>query len=251
MKLHILVEGAADMRFLETWLPRLIPNHTFAIYPHQGKGKLPTNPNLAVHPRRRGLLDQLPGKLRAFGRSLKADTDRVFVLVDCDEQDCVDLKTRLIAILDSCDPAPETKFRIAIRETEAFFLGDLPAIKKAYPKSKSKFILPLEPDEIEDPAETIAKIVGSTSERKIEWAEMIGRQLTLSWHQNKSSSFRTLCQGLLTHCGEKLPSAKTSTSAPPTRASMFPRSSASAASNNARACFRSPGVAPLFSQVIA
>ena len=39
-------------------------------------------------------------------------------------------------VLDSCDPKPQACFCLAIEEGEAWFLGDIPAIKQAYPKAK-------------------------------------------------------------------------------------------------------------------
>src|SRR5580700_5258784 len=136
MRLHILVEGRAEEAFLREWLPRLLPAHSFIVLPHQGKGRLSADPKKKPDPKQRGLLDQLPAKLRAYGKTLNADTDRVVVLVDLDDQDCVDLKKRLKMVLQYCDPKPTVLFRIAIEETEAFFLGDPPAVKKAYPKAK-------------------------------------------------------------------------------------------------------------------
>ena len=46
----------------------------------------------------------------------------------------------LQAVLDTCDPRPKTRFCIAIEEGEAWFLGDIPAIKIAYPKAKDAVI---------------------------------------------------------------------------------------------------------------
>lgn len=85
MRLHILVEGRAEEAFLKGWLPRLLPAHSFIIIPHQGKGSLPVNPKRRPDPKKRGLLDQLAAKLRAFGKTLKSETDRVVVLVDLDD----------------------------------------------------------------------------------------------------------------------------------------------------------------------
>src|SRR5437899_11225286 len=116
MRLHILVEGRAEEVFLTEWLPRFLPAHPFIIISHQGKGRLSANPKKKPDPKQRGLLDQLPAKLRAFGKTLNADTDRVVVLVDLDDQDCHDLKKRLKLLLKHCDPAPTVLFRIAIEE---------------------------------------------------------------------------------------------------------------------------------------
>jgi hypothetical protein len=45
-------------------------------------------------------------------------------------------REELYAILKACEPQPKTRFCVAIEEGEAWFLGDIPALKKAYPKVK-------------------------------------------------------------------------------------------------------------------
>src|SRR5258708_38364111 len=117
MRLHFLVEGPGEVAFLNEWLPRFIPAHSFIIIPHQGKGRLSADPKKKPDPKQRGLLDQLPAKLRAFGKTLNPDTDRVVVLVDLDDQDCHDLKKRLKKAQKDCNPEPTVLFRIAIEET--------------------------------------------------------------------------------------------------------------------------------------
>ena len=41
-----------------------------------------------------------------------------------------------MGLLNTCNPRPEVRFCFAIEEGEAWFLGDIAAIKKAYPKAK-------------------------------------------------------------------------------------------------------------------
>src|SRR5207245_5650551 len=110
MKLHILVEGRAEEAFLKGWLPRLVPAHSFIIIPHEGKGRLSGDPKKKPDPKQRGLLDQLPARLRAFGKALASYTDRVVVLVDLDDQECRDLKKRLRQLLNHCNPSPTVLF---------------------------------------------------------------------------------------------------------------------------------------------
>ena len=89
MRLHIFVEGRSEEAFFKEWLPRFLPTaHTFKILPHQGKGRLSETLNSVPDPKRRGLLDQLPTKLRVYSHHLNSDTDRVIVLVDADDEDC-------------------------------------------------------------------------------------------------------------------------------------------------------------------
>jgi len=207
MRLHILVEGPSEEAFLSEWLPRMLPSHPFLIIPHQGKGRLSAEPATRPDPKKRGLLDQLPAKLRAYGKSLNSDTDRVVVLVDLDDQNCRDLKNRLNAALNLCDPKPIVLFRIAIEEAEAFFLGDSRAIKKAFPQARVGKIKNYQQDSICGTWEFLRGVIGDASEDKVAWAQAIGQHLTTQWtgrKANKSPSFRIFCRGLLNICGEEL-----------------------------------------------
>ena len=210
MKLHILVEGPADEAFLKAWLPRFLPNaHSFVIIPHQGKGRLSTDPKRKPDPKHRGLLDQLPANPRAYGKTLKPDTDRVVVLVDLDDQNCLALKKSLKKLLNLCHPKPEVLFRIAIEESEAFFLGDQSALKKAFPGAKVSKLNSYRPDSICGAWELLREIIRAPegSEDKVSWAEEIGPHLGIKWQRrgaNKSPSFKQFCRGLLRHCGESI-----------------------------------------------
>jgi hypothetical protein len=120
MRLHVLVEGESDEALLRGWLPRFLPPaHSFVIIRHRGKGRLPRDPVRVPGIRREGLLDQLPAKLRAYGRSLDPATDRLLVLLDADDDPCSELKQRLLETLESCKERPAVLFRLAIEETEA------------------------------------------------------------------------------------------------------------------------------------
>ncbi len=111
MRLHVLVEGPADAAFFRGWLPRFLPGHDAKIIQHRGKGRLPAQPDASPDPRREGLLDQLPAKLRAYGKALNPETDRLLVVLDLDDDPCLELKRRLVSLLDHCDPRPVVLFR--------------------------------------------------------------------------------------------------------------------------------------------
>jgi hypothetical protein len=205
VRLHVLVEGSADEAFFRGWLPRFLPGHTATVIPHRGKGRLSGNPGKRPDPRQQGLLDQLPAKLRAYGRTLNPETDRVLVVVDLDEDSCTDLKSRLLALLDFCDPRPVVLFRIAIEETEAFYLGDPQAVRKAFPSAKLAKLTSYAQDSICNTAELFRDVIGDAWENKVEWAERMANYLAASRRdvsRHGSPSFRQLCRGLLTLAGE-------------------------------------------------
>ncbi|HEX4966436.1 MAG TPA: hypothetical protein VF173_36850 [Thermoanaerobaculia bacterium] len=151
------------------------------------------------------MLDQLPAKLRAYGRVLNPATERVLVLVDLDGDDCGDLKARLLKVLDSCDPKPVVLFRIAIEETEAFYLGDSSAIRKAFPGAKLRRLKTYDQDSICGTWELFQEVIGARVEDKPGWAEQMADHLGTDWQggqANRSPSFRQFCKGLLSLAGE-------------------------------------------------
>lgn len=203
MILHVLVEGPSERALFEGWGQRFLSTHTLRIHPHQGKGRLPGNPDARVDPRRRGLLDQLPAKLRAFGQELDSRTDRVLVLVDADDDDCEELKERLVALTERIDPCPEVMFRIAVEETEAFYLGDLNAIRKAFTSVKLSAMKDYEQDAPDAGTwEIFRDVIGASGEDKVEWATQIAPYLSKDPRKNRSPSFRHLCTAMKKLCGE-------------------------------------------------
>ncbi len=204
MRLHVLVEGAGDAAFIEAW--RCLPaGHDVRVYPHRGKGRLPTDPAQRPDPRRPESLHQLPAKLRAFGKSLDSATERVLVLVDADEQDCGDLKQRLVALLAAIEPRPVVAFCIAVEETEAFFLGDRRALRAAYPRADLSKLVDYVQDSVCGTAELLQAVVGDAIADKRAWAERITPHLSNAEPgrrgANVSPSFHFLRAQMLTLAG--------------------------------------------------
>jgi Domain of unknown function (DUF4276) len=205
MRLHVLVEGESEARFLRRWLPRLLPSVAFKVYPHQGKGRLPRVGVRLESPPGDGLLDQLVAKLNAFGRSLDPSTDRVVVLVDADTEDCLALKARLLEALDRCPQKPVVLFRIAVEELEAFYLGDVEAVRRAFPASRLHRLKTYIQDSVCGTAELFGAIIGARGMDKVAWAERMAPELGTQWRgaaANRSPSFRQFCAGLHRLSGE-------------------------------------------------
>lgn len=205
MRLHFLVEGRSEQKLLEGFLPRLIPKHDFAIYPHQGKGKLPRDPTRRPRPENRGLLDQLPAKLRAW-RNLSPETDRVVVLVDADNDDCKDLIARLRDMVKRISPAPQCMFRLAIEEVEAWYLGDIKAIRRAFGKVSRSALKSYNQDSICGTWEIFQSTIGATSDDKVGWAREMGLSLRADEpleRMNSSPSFRSFCRRVREFAGER------------------------------------------------
>ncbi|MBF0097250.1 MAG: DUF4276 family protein [Magnetococcales bacterium] len=139
MHFEILVEGQSDNTALSILMPKMVGSyknpHTWRIHPHRGLGVLPSDLCGKTNTNDVTLLHNLAAKLRAYGRA-SADDTVVVVLVDLDDRaDCRQFKQQLMACLTTCDPPPRCLFRIAIRELESWFLGDLAAIQSGYPSA--------------------------------------------------------------------------------------------------------------------
>lgn len=187
MFIEVLTEGASDVPVVREVLVRqfgLNERVDFRIHPHWGRGKLPANPLSRPDPKHRGLFDQLPAKLRSYG-SWMDEQYLVLVLADVDDDDCVQLLAELNALLLSLPTKPpRVLFRLAIEETESWFLADANAIKKAFPNAKLNLIQSIAPDERVGAWEKLAECLGykpsTGAPKKTHWAEQIAPHLNLN-----------------------------------------------------------------------
>ncbi len=91
------------------------------------------------------LLKNLPNRLRAYHRFMQHD-QYLFILIDRDDDNCKELKQQLEiiakeALLPTRTVSPnsfQVVNRIVIEELEAWYFGDVNAIKKAYPRYNPK-----------------------------------------------------------------------------------------------------------------
>lgn len=129
MHLEFLVEEPSIEAALIHLLPKILPAEcSFAIRVFQGKPDL---------------LAQLPARLRAYA-ARSGWQDRIIVLIDEDRQDCHALKTQLeqaaqlVGLITRSQVLPGMPFqvlnRIVIEELEAWFFGDLPALRQVFPR---------------------------------------------------------------------------------------------------------------------
>lgn len=138
MHIEILVEDLSGKRALDILIPRMIGDHdTFRVHSYRGIGRIPKNMKDAVDPSKRILLTNLPKLLKGYGRTFTgfpSDYRAAVILVcDLDDRNLKSFLAELNAILDACHPKPETHFCLAIEEGEAWFLGDIGAVKSVYP----------------------------------------------------------------------------------------------------------------------
>ncbi len=123
-QIEILTEEPSMENFLRQLLPILLPEEyqldiNCFIHPHEGKSHLRKS---------------IPRKLQAYSRY--RNPVRVLIIQDQDSSDCVTLKNELLSLCQSIVTIPIV-VRIACRELENWYLGDLKAIEKLYPETKA------------------------------------------------------------------------------------------------------------------
>jgi hypothetical protein len=164
MHIEILVEDLSGKKALDTLVPKVIGDqNTFCVHSYKGVGRIPKDMKDAVDPSKRILLTNLPKLLKGYGRTFRGygQNYRAAVILVCDLDD-KNLKAFLIelnAVLNACHPKPEAHFCIAIEEGEAWFLGDLRAVKSAYPAADDSVLNSYLNDSICGTWETLADAV--------------------------------------------------------------------------------------------
>lgn len=207
MYFEVLVEGGADVPAVKSVFERKFgfeEGQGFRIHPHKGKGRLPTNPSQRPDIKHRGLLDQLPAKLR--GMSWMGDDYCLVVLVDADDENCVELKQSLLDLYENLHKKPKNVlFRIAVEEVESWFIADTAAVKKAYPSADVNKLRGIAPDSVIGAWERLAESLGKKPNQcrgadKHEWAESISPYLDLD--TPSSPSLKAFVTGISRCVGE-------------------------------------------------
>ena len=197
MTIHVLVEGPSERAFLEPWSRRLLKGYPVKVHPHQGKGALPANLGAPPDPKRRGLLDQLPAKLRGFANAMTSANDGVVIMVDADDDDVATLERSIVEAARTVAPQLGVIVQVAVEETEAFYLGDLKALARAFQDADLELANAYEPDSICGTWELFGRIIGDGGGNKVAWAETMGPLVTTVSGRSRSPSFRSLLRGLL------------------------------------------------------
>ena len=179
MNLVFLLEEPSAREMLKGLVPRLLsPNVICHFMVFEGKQDLERN-----------LRRRLRGWLRP---------DSAFVVIrDQDSSDCRQIKRTLAQeCVDS--GKPDALVRIACRELESWYFGDLAAVERglgldnlARLERQRKYRVP---DEIQNPARELAKVTRNAYQ-KVAGSRLIGPELSLSG--NTSRSFRVLLNGLM------------------------------------------------------
>lgn len=205
MHFEVLVEDQSGKKALDILIPKIIGDqHSFMVHAYKGIGRIPRNLKSSTDASKRILFDQLPKLLRGYGKTFTNYPPdypaAVLVVFDLDKKCLKELRQELFTVLNACNPKPETRFCIAIEEGEAWLLGDLAAVKAAYPKAKDNVLDSYENDAICDTWELLADAVSqgganglknkgwaAVGREKSIWAERIAPHMNV--HNNTSPSF--------------------------------------------------------------
>ena len=206
MHIEFLLEEPSAEAVLNAILPKILSdNISFELHVFKGK---------------QDLLKKLPTQLQVYSKWIPNNW-RIMVLIDEDRRDCHELKAKLenaaheVGFVTKSDAAPNENFqvvnRIAIEELEAWFFGDIEAMRAAYPRipinlqSKAKY---RNPDAIR----------GGTSEalenlliQKNYYTKRISKPTVaqniaqyMEPNRNRSRSFQVFVEGLKACVGEEL-----------------------------------------------
>lgn len=209
MHLEFLIEDSSGEKLLQALLPKLLGDqgapHSWRVHGYKGIGRVPMGLKATGDPSKRILLDQLHRLLRGYGKT--PGIDAVVVILDSDRRNCRTFLAELQALRDECNPAPNTLFRIAIEEMEAWYFGDRIALLQAYPRAKKEVLDRYRQDSVCGTWEMLAdalhpggaEYIKKTGwplpgQIKSEWAERIGP--LMDPERNASPSFGKLRDGV-------------------------------------------------------
>jgi hypothetical protein len=179
-ELVFFLEEESARALLTGLLPRLLPANA------------PVQSRFIVFEGKQDLDRQLEGKLKGY-LNLHA---RFIVLRDQDRADCKKVKRALVALCMSAG-RPETVVRIACRELESFYLGDLRAVELGLQirglsakQEKAKY---RDPDRLQSPSLELERLTDKRYQ-KVAGSRAIAPHLDLE--RPRSRSFRHLIQAI-------------------------------------------------------
>ncbi|MEI2764693.1 MAG: DUF4276 family protein [Dermatophilaceae bacterium] len=195
--IEVLVEEQSMARAMGHLLPAILGDRvTYEVRTFNGK---------------QSLLRKLPSRLRGYANWV-GETKRVIVILDRDGDDCVELKEKLdgfaaeagMSTVSVTGSRPgQVINRLAIEELEAWYLGDVAALRAAYPRvpsslgERAKF---RDPDAVKGgTAEALERVLKDAKYHqagleKLALADAVGPHMTLDG--NRSRSFQKFVDGV-------------------------------------------------------
>jgi hypothetical protein len=167
-KFVFLLEEPSMKEFLDVFLSKVLPGDwQWQCIPHQGKSDLEAS---------------IPRKLRGWNEP----GVRFFIVRDQDSGDCKIIKERLRALCE--EGRKKAIIRIACRELESWFLGNLQAVGNAFEIDKIAKLQVKEkyrdPDRLQNPSIELKRLIPSY--QKLSGARAMGRHLDHEGNCSKS-----------------------------------------------------------------
>ncbi|HEY3796080.1 MAG TPA: hypothetical protein VGM09_30020 [Bradyrhizobium sp.] len=213
---EVLVEDLSGKVALEGILPHLsLCDVTYRIHSYRGIGRIPKGLTPGSDPRKRILLDQLPRLITGYGKTFADDPptySRFVVLIcDLDTRDRNQFESEISNAIAACSPQPVTILCLSIEEGEAWLLGDIVAVTKAYPQINRNQLLSYIPDSICGTWEFMADLLekgGAAALKKLgypeigqakaRWAAEIGA--LVDYTRSRSPSFIEFVEKIMQAC---------------------------------------------------
>lgn len=180
---------------LRALLPRIVPDTAFDIRTFRGKT---------------ALRKKLPDRMRGYARWVSAANTKIVVVVDRDDEDCLELKADLERVAKEAGlptravggEAVTVVNRIVVTELESWFLGDVPALCAVYPRvpktlgEQRKY---RDPDTVTDAWEALERVLQKHGYHdaglpKLHVAGQVSPHMDVE--NNRSPSFRTFRDGV-------------------------------------------------------
>lgn len=210
MHFQFLIEDSSTEKLIIHIMHKLVEQYadkeiTFDIKLFSGIGYL-SNSGTITERKGKGLLNSLPSYLRGFDKKLSGMPKAMIVIVlDNDKRNVDVFQQELDNVVHINVVRTDCSICIAVKEMEAWLLGDEKAILEAYPKmAKKKSYREYQQDGICDTWEVLADAVykgglvalqkkarneySEIGKAKCEWANEIGKRMNLN--NNKSPSFQ-------------------------------------------------------------
>ena len=211
MIFHFLIEDVSGQRLIEQVMEKYIaemPDNPIEYYirSYKGIGTL-KRVDSAQNVKSQKLLEDLPKRLSAYQAALQyLPNASLFIVLDNDTHDVELFRAQLNAVAKNQGLTIDHVFCIAVEEMEAWLLGDLQALQKAYPQKADRImgkIANYRQDSICGTWEFLAEILTegglsrfkkenpsgfAVGKKKSEWAVSIGQHLQL--RANQSPSFQ-------------------------------------------------------------
>lgn len=208
MHFEILVEDQSGAKIIDILIRKIIDfsneKNTLNIEYYKGIGRIPKGLKPKTDANKRQLLDQLPRLVQGYGKTWNSSnySGVLIIICDLDERCFKEFRQELFDCVNKCQTKPELYFCIAVKQIEAWLLGDISAIKKVYPKVKRlKYLKTQYSEEQNGTWEKLADTLVKDGSKKFKkegkraigkhksvWAEKITPHIDID--KNASSSFR-------------------------------------------------------------